>query len=113
MIKINEIKARSIISKSNLPDADYVINPYVGCMHSCLYCYARFMKRFTGHKEPWGEFVDVKVNAPELIPPKASKYRGKSIFLSSVTDAYLPLERKYQVTRKILKKLHRSSVNVY
>lgn len=65
------------------------------------------MKRFTGHKEPWGRFVDAKINAPDLIPAKTkiSKYRGKSIFLSSVTDPYLPLERKYQLTRKVLEKL--------
>jgi len=104
-MKINEIQAFSIITKSNLPDADYVINPYVGCMHSCIYCYARFMKRFTGHTEDWGKFVDIKVNAPDLIPAKTTKYKGKSIFLASVTDAYLPLERKYQLTRKILEKL--------
>ncbi len=102
---IKKIKAASIITKSNLPDADYVINPYIGCNHSCLYCYARFMKRFTGHTEKWGEFVDVKINAPDLIPTKTTKFKGKSIFLASVTDAYLPIERKYQLTHKILKKL--------
>lgn len=112
MIKIKEIKTSSIITKSNLPDADYVINPYVGCMHSCIYCYARFMKRFTGHTEEWGKFVDVKVNAPDLIPTKTSKYKGKLIFLASVTDAYLPLERKYQLTRKILEKLIPLQVNL-
>ena len=104
-MKLNEIKASSIITKSNLPDADYVINPYTGCMHSCIYCYARFMKRFTGHNENWGEFVDAKINAPDLIPEKTSKYKGKSIFLSSVTDPYLSFERKYQLTRKVLEKL--------
>jgi DNA repair photolyase len=105
MIKIREVIASSIITKSNLPDTDYVINPYTGCMHSCFYCYARFMKRFTGHTEPWGKFIDVKVNAPELIPTRTSKYIGKSIFLSSVTDPYIPLERKYQLTRRILERL--------
>ncbi|MBI4447693.1 radical SAM protein [Candidatus Woesearchaeota archaeon] len=104
-MKISEIQASSIITKSNLPDADYVINPYVGCMHTCLYCYARFMKRFTGHTAEWGKFVDAKLNAPDLISANTAKYRGKSIFLSSVTDAYLPLERKYLLTRKILEKL--------
>lgn len=105
MLKINEIKVSSIITKSNLPESDFVINPYVGCMHSCFYCYAVFMKRFTNHKEKWGEFVDVKINAPDLIPEKTEKYKGKSIFLSSVTDPYQPLERKYELTRKILEKL--------
>lgn len=104
-MKIKEIKAKSIITKSNLPDADFVINPYVGCLHGCIYCYGRFMKRFTGHQEPWGRFLDVKINAPDLIPIKTSRYKGKSIFISSVTDPYLPLERKYQLTRKILEKL--------
>lgn len=104
-MKVREIKTNSIITKSNLPESDYVINPYIGCMHSCIYCYACFMKRFTGHKEPWGSFVDVKINAAELIPENTTKYKDKSIFMSSVTDAYLPLERKYELTRNILKKL--------
>lgn len=104
-IKVREIKVKSIITRSNLPDTDYVINPYTGCIHSCLYCYARFMKRFTGHSEPWGKFIDVKINGPDLIPEGTSKYEGKSIFISSVTDPYNPLERKYKLTRKILKKL--------
>ena len=58
---IREIQAKNILSKSQI--YDYTINAYVGCTHACVYCYARFMKRFTGHLEPWGKFVDVKVNA--------------------------------------------------
>lgn len=103
-MKIKEIKAKSIITKSNLPDADFVINPYIGCMHGCKYCYAVFMKRFTGHKEEWGKFVDVKINAPDLIKV-SKKYENKNILIGSVTDPYLPLERKYKLTRKILEKL--------
>ena len=102
---IREIEAKSILSKTRIPIADYVINPYVGCIHSCIFCYARFMKRFTGHEEEWGKFIDVKINAPDLIPTKTSKYEGKYIFLSSVTDPYLPLERKYELTRRIIEKL--------
>ncbi len=102
---VSEIHAKSIISRTEIPGADYVINPYVGCIHSCIFCYARFMKRFTGHEEEWGQFLDVKVNGPELIPDRSSKYQGKHIFLSSVTDPYLPLEREYKLTRRIIKKL--------
>ncbi len=105
MIKVREVQASSIITKSRLPDADYVINPYTGCMHGCVYCYARFMKRFSGHSEEWGRFVDVKINAPDLIPRGKGKYRGKTVLLSSVTDAYLPLEKKYEITRTILERL--------
>jgi len=105
MIKIKEIKAKSIIVKSNLPDGDFVINPYVGCMHGCKYCYARFMKRFTGHTEPWSSFVDIKINAPDLIPKDTNKYKDRSITISSVTDPYQPIERDYKITRKILERL--------
>jgi DNA repair photolyase len=102
---IREIEAKSIFSKTEIPIADYVVNPYVGCIHSCIFCYARFMKRFTGHNEEWGDFIDVKINAPDLVPKGGSKYKGKYIFLSSVTDPYLPLERKYGLTRQIIQKL--------
>lgn len=102
---IREIKAKTIISKSNLPDCDYVINPYIGCSHRCIYCYARYMKKFTNHSENWGEFVDVKINAPDLIPKNTTKFNNKIIFLSSVTDPYQPIEEKYKLTRKILEKL--------
>ena len=46
--------------KSTLPVGGYSVNPYVGCTHGCKYCYASFMKRFTGHTEPWGTSLDVK-----------------------------------------------------
>jgi len=104
-MEIREVKAKSIVTKSGLPGIDYVINPYIGCAHACGYCYARFMKRFTGHLESWGKFVDVKINAPDLIPGKGSKYQGKEILIGSVTDAYQPIERKYKLTRRILEKL--------
>ena len=102
---IREVKAKSIITKSNLPAVDYVINPYIGCSHSCIYCYASFMKRFTGHHEAWGTFLDIKINAVDLIPQKSKKYHGKYLYLSSVTDPYLPQENKYKLTRHILEKL--------
>lgn len=71
---IKTINVKTIITKSNLPVCDYSVNPYVGCPHACKYCYASFMKRFTGHDEPWGTFLDVK-NWPEIRNP--SKYQGR------------------------------------
>ena len=59
-ITINKVTVRDYLTKSSLPASDYVINPYIGCPHGCQYCYARFMKRFTGHQEKWGTFIDVK-----------------------------------------------------
>jgi len=103
-MKVNLRKTKTIITKSNIPSIDYVINPYTGCQHGCIYCYAEFMIRFSGHKgEKWGEFLDVKSFDLKTIKP--NKYNGKTILLSSVTDPYLPLEKKYQNTRKILERL--------
>ena len=96
------VQVKDYVTKSNLPASDYVINPYTGCPHGCKYCYACFMKRFTGHKEPWGSFVDVKQCDK---PINLKKIEGKSVFLSSVTDCYNPLEEKYKVTRSILEQL--------
>lgn len=98
----NKIITKDYLTKSNLPASDYVINPYVGCPHACKYCYARFMKRFTGHTENWGEFIDIK----ECIKPiNLQRIQGKSVFLSSVTDCYNSYEEKYGITRSILKQL--------
>jgi DNA repair photolyase len=105
MMKIKEIKVKSAIVKSNLPGGGFVINPYIGCSHGCSYCYARFMKRFTGHKEEWGSFVDVKTNAHETIPKNTDRYRDRSIIIGSVCDPYQPIEKRYRITRKIIKKL--------
>jgi DNA repair photolyase len=74
---IKEKKARSILSKSGIPGIDYCINPYVGCSHGCRYCYATFMKRFTGHGEAWGSFVDVKIHAPEVLSRQIINKRPK------------------------------------
>ncbi|MFX0032051.1 MAG: radical SAM protein [Promethearchaeota archaeon] len=103
-MKINYREAKSIITKSNIPGVDFVINPYIGCQHGCIYCYAEFMIRFTDHKgDKWGQFLDIKTYDFDKIKPQ--KYDGKRILLSSVTDPYIPLELKYQNTRKILEKL--------
>ena len=75
-------EVRGIMTKSNLPVGGYSVNPYVGCTHACKYCYASFMKRFTGHKEEWGTFLDVK-HWPAIKNPK--KYAGQRVVIGSVT----------------------------
>ena len=99
---IKEIQVNDYLTKSNLPASDYVINPYVGCTHGCRYCYASFMKRFTGHEEKWGEFLDIKLCDKKIDLKKIS---GKNVFLSSVTDCYNKFEEKYKITRNILEQL--------
>jgi len=102
---IKEVIAKSILSKSGIPGADYCINPYTGCSHACRYCYASFMKKFTGHSEPWGDFVDIKVNAPQILQRQLKRASKGSVMISSVTDAYQPVEAKYKLTRQCLEVL--------
>ena len=97
---VKEIRSKAILSTSKV--YDYVINPYVGCQHACSYCYARFMKRFSGHKEPWGDFVDVKINAPDLLQTEVRRKKKGNVWISGVCDPYQPLEQKYELTRKCL-----------
>ena len=106
---IREIQTKNPLTKSDLPVSDYSLNPYLGCEHGCKYCYACFMKRFTGHEEPWGEFLDVKYWKP-LIHPE--RYAGKEVFLGSVTDPYQPAEEKYRRTRAVLEELRGSGVKL-
>lgn len=102
-MKINTIQCKTLLTKSKLPEADYCINSYVGCLLGCVYCYSRFMKRFTVHDEPWGHFLDVKINAPEVLAKELSrKLKRGVVLLGSVTDAYQPIEKKYRITRAIL-----------
>ena len=106
---VKEIEVNNIMTKTNLPVSDYAVNPYVGCTHACKYCYASFMKRFTNHSEPWGEFVDVK-SWPEINKP--GKYIGKEAFFCSVTDPYQPLEKKYGRTRALLEQLLDTGISI-
>ncbi|MBI4843970.1 MAG: radical SAM protein [Nitrospirae bacterium] len=99
-MKIREIEAKSILSKSQV--YDYALNPYVGCAHACVYCYAKFMKRFTGHAERWGDFADVKINAPELLAREVKKKKTGRVWISGVCDPYQPLEKRYMITKKCL-----------
>jgi DNA repair photolyase len=102
---IKEIESKTILSKSQI--YPYVINPYVGCQHACTYCYARFMKRFTHHLEPWGQFVDIKINAVDLLEKEIKKKKPARVWVSGVCDPYQPVEGKYRLTHGCLEVLMR------
>ncbi len=102
---VRQIQCKSALTRSGISAVDYAINPYVGCEHGCAYCYAVFMKRFTGHKEEWGQFVDIRVNAPQVLARQLKRARPGSVTLGTVTDAYQPLEREYRLARGCLEAL--------
>jgi len=97
---VKEIKSKTILSASKI--YDYVINPYVGCQHACSYCYARFIKKFTGHEEPWGQFVDIRVNAADLLKAEIRRKKRGKVWVSGLCDPYQPLEERYGLTRQCL-----------
>lgn len=85
---------------------DYSLNPYSGCSFGCSYCYAAFFARDNEQKEQWGYWVNIKENALLLLKKFRSKpITGKTVYMSSVTDPYQPIERKIELTRDILKEL--------
>jgi len=103
--KIYEVKAKTVLHKTKVPGADWAVNHYSGCMHACIYCYARFICQWRAQKEKWGEFVDVKINAPELIAKESKNKRG-TVVLCTAADPYQPIERKYRLTRRVLQNLN-------
>jgi len=115
---VREKLCKSLLCKSGI--CDYTINCYTGCLHNCAYCYARFMRRFTGHAEAWGQFLDIRVNAVEVLRKElASRDRGAalrlshgakpkgapSVFVSSVCDGWQPAEQKHRLTRECVRLL--------
>lgn len=101
---VREIEAKSILNASKI--YDYCVNPYTGCQVGCAYCYAAlFMRRYSGHSEPWGDFVDAKVNAPSLLARQIVKAKRGTIWFASVCDPYQPLEERYALTRRSLEVL--------
>ena len=103
-------ETKVLCTPSKLPASDYVINPYVGCIHRCRYCYASFMGRFTGHKEAWGTYLEPKKYISYKLPNKLDQ--SKTILIGSVTDAYNPAESKYRLMPKILESLRECSAHI-
>lgn len=101
---VREIEAKSILNPSKI--YDYCVNPYTGCEVLCAYCYAAlFMRRYSGHSEPWGGFVDAKVNAPARLAEQVVRAKKGTIWFASVCDPYQPLEERFALTRRSLEVL--------
>lgn len=105
---VEYVQARSILTKASgfMSTYDYTLNPYTGCSFGCTYCYAAFFTRDVSRQNNWGKWVDVKENALALLKKKRSRpLHGKTIYMSSVTDPYQPIEKSLELTRAILHEL--------
>jgi DNA repair photolyase len=100
---VREVRCKSLLNRSGIDD--YSFNCYTGCTHGCVYCYARFMQRFHPHDEAWGQFVDVKVNAPEVLAGQLRRLPPGSVFTCSACDGWQGVEQTYRLTRQCCRML--------
>jgi DNA repair photolyase len=109
---IPEVACKSALTRCGIPGVDFAVNPYVGCTHACVYCYASFMKRFTGHVEPWGTYVEAKSNVAEVLARQVRRPRAGKVMLTSVTDGWQPAEATHRLSRACLEALVGSGLSV-
>src|SRR5262245_256911 len=106
---MEQVNARSIFSPATgfirRGGFDWTCNPYLGCSFGCTYCYAMFLPQNCRPKDEWGKWFSAKVNAIELARKHAPKLAGQAVYISSVTDPYLPAERSLRLTRGVLEAL--------
>ncbi len=97
-VVVRETPCKTLLQRTSL--GDYSLNCYTGCAHGCAYCYARFIERFHPHPEPWGAFVDVKINAVEVLKRQLRRAPPGEVFVSSACDGWQPVEEHYRLTRR-------------
>jgi len=112
MVVVKEIKVKSVLSKSQIYDVDYSINPYIGCEHACIYCFARHFCRKFDVRDNWGKLVYVKINAPRILKREVKKACRGVVLMSSITDPYQPIERRYEISRRLLEILAKTKLSV-
>lgn len=111
-VTVKEIRTSSALTKSGLPELKYALNPYLGCLHGCVYCYAM---DFTNDREAagnWGSVIAVKINILEALKKDISRLSRGVVGVSTVTDPYQPVEGKYRLTRNSIDMLSRNGFRV-
>ncbi len=98
--RVLEVTVYRALSRSGLPDIDYALNPYIGCWHSCIYCYARTYVKNSAVSRSWGNVILVKKNIVEVLSKEVKRLRSGTVGVGTITDAYQPLEAVYGLTRR-------------
>ena len=113
MTEFKEVKIARILNPTSIDLGEYVINPFMGCEFSCLYCYVRSNKVISRRPGEWGAYVDIRINAPELLEKEIVSKKPKCVLLGSTTDCFQPVEKKYMITKRVLEVLNRHKVYYY
>lgn len=109
-INVYSQNAKSLLNKATgfIAAYDFTLNPYRGCQYGCSYCYAAAFSPNTKMRQDWGKWVIIKENTAQILEKELEAWYHKnpnnppSIYMSSVTDPYQPIESKYQLTRRLL-----------
>ncbi|MEM3676367.1 MAG: radical SAM protein, partial [Thermoplasmataceae archaeon] len=104
-MKIIEIEVKHALHDSGLPEMGFSINPYLGCQHRCLYCFAIDFTNNREAREHWGQVVVVKKNFVDALVKDIKNVPRKVVGVSTITDPYQPVEAKYRITGKSLEVL--------
>ena len=96
---IREYTASSALNRSGMKELEYTLNPYSGCFHGCVYCYAIDLTSKKEAADNWGEVIYVKTNLLELLKKEVIGKKRGMVGVSSVTDPYQAVESKYRLTR--------------
>ncbi|MCX5687892.1 MAG: radical SAM protein [Candidatus Omnitrophica bacterium] len=110
MIEYKEVKISRILNPTGIDLGEYVINPFMGCEYSCLYCYVRSNKVISKRQGEWGSYVDIRINAPELLEKEILSKKPKCVLLGSTTDCFQNIEKKYAITKQVLEILNKHKV---
>jgi DNA repair photolyase len=115
---IEEICVKSVLNRVNGMPFAWSINPYRGCVHGCVFCYARRTHWFLNEDgvNDWSSKIFAKVNAPEVLRAELSRrsWSRESVAIGTATDPYQAAERRYGITRRILEALrdHRTPASI-
>ncbi len=110
-IIVKEVNAKYALGKSKMKELNYVFNPYNGCLHGCLYCYAiDYSNSMISNN--WGNIIYVKKNIIELLKREINKNIRGIVGISSITDPYISIEAKYELTKKAIEILYKNGFYV-
>lgn len=121
MLEYKEVKITRILNPTSIDLGEYVINPFMGCAFACLYCYVRSNKVVgpvprTGRNvisirnKPWGEFVEIRINSPDLLEKEILLKKPGTVLLGSTTECFQPIEKKYRIMQRVLEILNKHKV---
>lgn len=103
--EIRFISVKNVLSPSRLPGLNYALNPYIGCQHGCLYCYAPNYTYIDDIRKNWGKIVYVKENLIDVLPKEALRKPKGTVGVGTITDAYQPIESIYKLSRASIRNL--------